>query len=109
MKLSNVIRQLIRSRRKFQMADGPGGVKKDALPSFAASNPAPSRSAIFGKKHMDHVCKEYMDHYHKERNALAIKPRTRNSTQPVESLPMNEIRCTQRLAVLLKSYGRKSA
>jgi putative transposase len=60
------------------------------------------------------VCREYLEHYHTERphqgigidNELLLpqlKP------LPVDAIPLDEIRCSQRLGGLLKSYSRSAA
>lgn len=72
------------------------------------------RFVIFGETHLDHVCQEFLEHYHKERphqgveNELVIKPKKAKSAA-VESISLDEIRCSQRLGGLLKSYGRRVA
>jgi putative transposase len=71
------------------------------------------RFVIFGEQHMDHVCAEYLAYYHTERphqgegidNELLIRERM---TPPVDAIPLDEIRCSQRLGGLLKSYWRKA-
>ncbi|QDU26619.1 hypothetical protein ETAA8_16990 [Anatilimnocola aggregata] len=69
----------------------------------------------FGETHMDHVCGENLEHYDKERphqgieNEFVNDPRRRSVTQPVESIPMCEIRSSARLGWLLKCDWRKSA
>ncbi|WP_254508186.1 integrase core domain-containing protein [Anatilimnocola floriformis] len=79
------------------------------------------RFVIFGETHMDHVCEEYLEHYHTERphqgegiaNELLnrTKKRGRPKKQPAldVSLPLNEVQCSQRLGGLLKHYFRKAA
>ncbi|WP_425613598.1 integrase core domain-containing protein [Anatilimnocola sp. NA78] len=73
------------------------------------------RFVIFGEKHMNHVCKEYLEYYHRERphqgvdNELVIKPMTRNAMTPAQSISVSEILCSDRLGGLLKSYLRKAA
>lgn len=70
------------------------------------------RFVIFGEKHMDHVCQEFLEHYHKERphqgieNELVVKPK-RPTESDVHSLA--DVRCTDRLGGLLKSYSRRVA
>lgn len=72
------------------------------------------RFVIFGESHMDHVCKEYLEYYHTERphqgqgieNELLI---TKRMATPVDAIPLDEVRCSERLGGLLKSYSRKAA
>lgn len=69
------------------------------------------RFVIFGKTHMDHVCAEYLAYYHTESphqgegidNELLIRKR---KAQPVDAIPLSEIRGSQRLGGLPKSYNR---
>ncbi|QDU30261.1 Integrase core domain protein [Anatilimnocola aggregata] len=72
------------------------------------------RFVIFGEKHMDHVCREYLEHYHSERphqgigigNELLVR---KHNLKPAEAILLNEIQCSERLGGLLKSYQRKAA
>ena len=71
------------------------------------------RFVVFGSGHMDSICAEYLEHYHTERphqgegidNRLLVG---RKKVKPVEAIPLKEIRCSQRLGGLLKSYWRKA-
>jgi putative transposase len=64
----------------------------------------------FGRRHLDYLCKEYVEHYHTERphqglnNELVIKP-------PEELLPEvpDELICNERLGGVLRSYSFKAA
>jgi putative transposase len=79
------------------------------------------RFVIFGEQHMDHVCREYLAHYHDERphqsleNEPITAPKRRGRTRSKrgnvtdEIIPLNTVRCKQRLGGLLKSYSRKAA
>ena len=79
------------------------------------------RFVVFGSGHMDQICSEYLDHYHTERphqgesignellNRQKKRGRPRNKTTFEQPVPLNEIRCSQRLGGLLKSYIRKAA
>jgi putative transposase len=72
------------------------------------------RFVVFCETHMNHICQSYIEHYHTERphqgqgidNKLLIRKRM---TQPVDAIPLSEIRCSQRLGGLLNSYWRKAA
>lgn len=67
---------------------------------------------------MDHVCAEYAAHYHQERPHQSLenepiatpkkrgRPKTKRGKVEHEIVPLNEVRCKQRLGGLLKSYGR---
>ena len=79
------------------------------------------RFVIFGEQHMDHVCQEYLAHYHEERPHQSLenepitapkkrgRPKTKRGNVEREVVPLSEIRCKQRLGGLLKSYNRKAA
>ncbi len=79
------------------------------------------RFIVFGERHMDHLCAEYLAHYHAERphqgldNELLNKPkrrgrpRTKRSDLQDETIPLCEVRCHSRLGGLLKSYSRRAA
>jgi putative transposase len=81
------------------------------------------RFIVFGEKHLDHLCAEYLAHYHQERphqgegidNELLCRPeepgRPKASRGDLhgEIFPLAEVRCKQRLGGLLKSYSRKAA
>ena len=79
------------------------------------------RFVIFGEQHMDHVCAEFMAHYHEERphqslaNAPIVTPRKRGRPKTKrgkvedEIVPLADVACKQRLGGLLKSYSRKAA
>lgn len=69
---------------------------------------------------MDHVCQEYLEHYHTERphqgegidNELLNRQKKRGRPEKKatfdEIVPLNEILCSERLGGLLKSYWRKA-
>jgi putative transposase len=79
------------------------------------------RFVIFGERHMDSLCAEYLAHYHEERphpsleNEPLKKPKQRgrptkhHSPLDEQALPLPEVRCKQRLGGLLKSYSRQAA
>jgi putative transposase len=79
------------------------------------------RFLIFGTQHMDHLCAEYLAHYHEERPHQSLgneplnkpkprgRPKTKRGQLTDEIVPLSEIRCQQRLGGLLKSYSRKAA
>jgi putative transposase len=70
---------------------------------------------------MDSLCASYLAHYHEERphQALANEPlkkpkrrgRPKKHFGPLDEqvVPLSEVRCTQRLGGLLKSYRRQAA
>jgi putative transposase len=76
---------------------------------------------VFGESHLNHLCNEYLAHYHDDRphqgmdNERLVKPKShgRPPTKPVtiakQIVPLAEVRCKQRLGGLLKSYSRKAA
>ena len=72
---------------------------------------------IFGQRHMNYLCAQFVEHYHGERphqgkdNELlqARVKRKRCSAKadsPTDSLPLRELRCRERLGGLLKHYYR---
>jgi len=79
------------------------------------------RFVIFGEQHMDRVCQEYLAHYHQERPHQSLenepvtapkkrgRPKTKQGKVEDEIVPLADVRCTQRLGGLLKSYSRKAA
>jgi putative transposase len=75
------------------------------------------RFVIFGEKHMDHVCSEYLAHYHTERphqgegidNQLLIRARRRRQSKGDDGFSLDELQQSERLGGLLKSYCRKAA
>lgn len=79
------------------------------------------RFVIFGEKHMDHVCREYLAHYHEERPHQSLenqpvtapkrrgRPKSKRGNVEYEIVPLAEVRCKRRLGGLLKSYSCRAA
>jgi putative transposase len=79
------------------------------------------RFVIFGEQHMDHVCQEYLAHYHEERPHQSLeneplttlkrrgRPKTKRGKVDDELVPFYEVHCKQRLGGLLKCYSHKAA
>ena len=79
------------------------------------------RFVIFGERHMDHLCADYLAHYHEERphqsldNAPLKQPKQRGRPKihhgPLNEqiVPLSDVRCKQRLGGLLKSYSCRAA
>jgi putative transposase len=69
---------------------------------------------ILGQRHMDHLCKEFIEHYHGERphqgldNEL-IKPGRKKPKRQADLIPLSDVACRKRLGGLLKHYHRKAA
>jgi transposase InsO family protein len=68
-----------------------------------------SRMLLFGEASLRHVLKEYMDHYHRERNHqgkgnVLLFPPLRLASEDV-----SPIQCRERLGGLLKYYAREAA
>jgi putative transposase len=72
---------------------------------------------VCGTRHFDYLCKEFLEHYQKERPhqglencvpAARVRKRKKKMAAPVATmLPrLGEIRCKKRLGGLLKSYSR---
>jgi putative transposase len=71
---------------------------------------------VFGRAHMDVLCREFRDHYHLERphqglnNELIEKSPSKRSTKSDSgAIRLSDIECHERLGGLLKSYSRKAA
>ncbi len=79
------------------------------------------RFIVFGEKQLDHLCSEYLAHYHAERPHQSLdnellnqpkqrgRPRTKRGKIEDEIVPLGEVRCRSRLGGLLKSYSRRVA
>lgn len=81
------------------------------------------RFVVFGEKHMDAICSEFLAQYHTERphqgegidNEVLCRPKkrgrpkTKRGNLEDEIVPLREVRCHERLGGLLKSYSRKAA
>jgi len=73
------------------------------------------RFVIFGPKHMDHLCREYLEYYHQDRphqgleNELLVQPDAKAIYELSTIVRLRDIRCKRRLGGLLKSYSRKAA
>jgi hypothetical protein len=67
---------------------------------------------VFGKSHLNLLAKEFLEHYHTERphqaveNQLLVVPKTkrRRKAKLPDTISLADIRCEQKLGVLLKSY-----
>jgi putative transposase len=72
---------------------------------------------IFGETHLDHLCSEFVAHYHEDRPhqslgnepILKLKRRDDESSDDVEPPLLGDVRCKTRLGGLLKSNSRKAA
>ena len=62
---------------------------------------------VFGREHLDHVCREYVEHYHIERPHQAMENRPLMET----GAPVNtgEVFCRERLGWVLRHYDRAAA
>jgi putative transposase len=63
---------------------------------------------FFGEKHLRHVIKEWVAHYHEDRphQGIGNVPLNGESAEPVDILSIEEVVCSERLGGLLKSYRR---
>jgi putative transposase len=63
---------------------------------------------VFGREHLDHVCREYVEHYHVERPHQALENRPLTGTGAV---PPNtgQVICRERLGGVLRHYHRAAA
>jgi putative transposase len=79
------------------------------------------RFVIFGERHMDSLCAEYLAYYHEERPHQSLenepvrkpkrcgRPKQRFGPLDEQIVPISEVRCKERLGGLLKHYYRKAA
>jgi len=69
---------------------------------------------VFGKRHMDYLCREFVEHYQVERphqgldNNLLVS-RRRQKKRQTDLVPLGDVGCRIRLGGLLKHYHRKAA
>jgi len=69
---------------------------------------------VFGQRHMDHLCQEFVEHYHGERphqgldNELPL-PRCGKRKRHADLIPLGDVACRSRLGGLLRHYHRKAA
>jgi putative transposase len=63
---------------------------------------------VFGEKHLRHLLTEYLAHYHEERPHQGVGNvlLSGQETEEVESLPLDQVRCSERLGGLLKHFYR---
>jgi len=63
---------------------------------------------VFGREHLDHVCREYVEHYHTERphQAMENRPLTGTGAAPPNT---GEVVCRERLGGVLRHYHRAAA
>lgn len=78
------------------------------------------RFVVFGEQHLDHLCSEYVAHYHEERPHQSLenipvksqlkrgRPKTLRGRAIEEVFPLTEVQCLQRLGGFLKSYRRRA-
>ena len=74
---------------------------------------------VFGQDHFNHLCSEYVAHYHEERphqsldNGLLPHPKRRKGKkhlkEDTKTIRLSDIRCNERLGGLLKHYSHKKA
>lgn len=70
---------------------------------------------IFGTRHLDHLAREYLAHYHEERphqgldNDRILAPPRLRTREPDEPMSLSSVRRKSRLGGLLKSYYRRAA
>jgi putative transposase len=68
---------------------------------------------VFGEKHLRHLLKEYLQHYHRERPHQGLNNEPLSGLAPVTeeatTLSFADVQCQERLGGLLKSYSRKAA
>jgi putative transposase len=69
---------------------------------------------VLGQRHMDHLCKEFVEHYHAERPHQSLdneplKPSGQKRKRQSDLIPLSDINCRTRLGGILKHYHRKAA
>ena len=69
---------------------------------------------VFGQRHMDHLRKEFVEHYHAERphqglDNEPLKPSGQKRKWQSDLIPLSDIGSRDRLGGLLKHYQRKAA
>jgi putative transposase len=67
---------------------------------------------LFGTRHLNYLCGEYLAHYLEERPYQGLGNATIRRGPPVpeaDVVSLREVRCRQRLSGLLKSYHRQAA
>ena len=69
---------------------------------------------ILGERHLQHLVKEFVTHYHTERPHQSLDNRPLTGTPPSSNSPLpppalDEIACHERLGGLLKHYTRRAA
>ncbi|HTU23752.1 MAG TPA: integrase core domain-containing protein [Pirellulales bacterium] len=69
---------------------------------------------VLGQRHMDHLCKEFVEHYHAERphqglDNEPLKPSGKKRKRQIDLIPISDVACRKRLGGLLKHYYRKAA
>jgi putative transposase len=69
---------------------------------------------VFGQRHLDYLCHEFIEHYHAERphqgldNRLPVTRGEKRKRQP-DLVALADVACHTRLGGLLKHYYRKAA
>ncbi|MEX2170033.1 MAG: integrase core domain-containing protein [Pirellulales bacterium] len=68
---------------------------------------------VFGEKHFDYLCREFVDYYHADRphqgldNRLIIQRPPPKECAP--TVPLGQVECRKRLGGVLNSYHRAAA
>lgn len=65
-----------------------------------------SRIVPIGERHLRHAIEEYAAHYHLERNHQGLDNRLIDGDAEPEAVPVERVRCRERLGGLLRSYRR---
>lgn len=67
---------------------------------------------VLGERHLRHLIREYLVHFHEERPHQGLGNRPLGETHPppaVDTIPADEIVCRERLGGLLRHYQRRNA
>lgn len=65
-----------------------------------------SKIVPIGERHLQHAIEEYATHYHLERSHQGISNRLIDGKAEPEPVPVECVRCRERLGGLLRSYRR---
>lgn len=67
------------------------------------------RFIVFGQEHLNHVCGEYVEHYHTERPHQARGNTLLVGSTVASRLPTGPVVCRERLGGVLRHYVRDAA
>lgn len=74
----------------------------------AVERACPDKFIVFGREHLDHVGREYVEHYHIERPHQPMENRPLTET-PAATTTVGDVLCRARLGGVLRHYSRAAA